>query len=143
MRSHAACNRGIQNCCLALALRGSLPVTNQLRKLLTPKKKTNSLVEQAVFSVSQSLAGEQNPVPGKLFHSSSLPIDCKVSDKVQAKIWANEFIDFGVLLSNPIFENKFKIAIQTVDSSGAPSLCLESASKPRKIFTIDQWGSCF
>ena len=113
------------------------------QEVADPQEKTNSLVEQAVFSVSQSLAGEQNPVPGRLFHSSSLPIDCKVSDKVRAKIWANEFIDFGVLLSNPIFENKFKIAVQTVDSSGAPSLCLESASKPRKIFTIDQWGSCF
>lgn len=111
------------------------------QEVADPQEKTNSLVEQAVFSVSQSLAGEQNPVPGRLFHSSSLPIDCKVSDKVRAKIWANEFIDFGVLLSNPIFENKFKIAVQTVDSSGAPSLCLESASKPRKIFTIDQWGS--
>lgn len=82
-------------------------------------------------------------MPGRIFHSCSLPIDCKVSDRVRAKIWANEYIDFGVLLSNPMFENKFKIAVQTVDSSGAPSLCLESASKPRKIFTIDQWGSCF
>ena len=100
-------------------------------------------MEQSVFCVSQSLAGEQNPVPGRIFHSSSLPIDCRVSDKVRSKIWANEFIDFGVLLSNPIFENKFKIAVQTVDSSGALSLCLESASKPCKIFTIDQWGSCF
>ena len=76
--------------------------------------KTKSLVEQ-MFYVNQSLAGEQNLVPGRIFHSSSLPIDCKVSDKVQAKIWANEFIDFVVLLSNLIFENKFKIAVQTVD----------------------------
>ena len=47
------------------------------------------------------------------------------------------------MLSNTIFENKFKIAVQTVDSRGAPSLCLESASKPRKVFNVDQWGSCF
>ena len=113
------------------------------QEVADPQDKTKSLVEQSVFCVSQSLAGEQNPVPGRIFHSSSLPIDCKVSDKVRAKIWANDFIDFGVLLSNPIFENKFKIAVQTVDSSGAPSLCLEPASKPRKIFTIDQWGSSF
>ena len=108
-----------------------------------PQDKTKSLVEQTVSCVSQSLAGEQDPVPGRIFHSCSLPIDCKVSDKVRAKIWANEYTDFGVLLSNLIFEDKFRIAVQTVDSSGAPSLCLESASKPRKIFTIDQWGSCF
>ena len=62
---------------------------------------------------------------------------------MQTKISANEFTDFGVLLSNPIFENKLKIVVQTVDSSGAPSLYLESASKQCKIFTIDQWSSCF
>ena len=76
-----------------------------------PHDKTKSLVEQIVFCFRQSLAGEQTPVPGIIFHSCSLPIDCKVSDKVRVKICASEYIDFGVLLSNPIFENKFKIAV--------------------------------
>ena len=29
----------------------------------------------------------------------SLPIDAQVSAKLKAKIWANEFVDFGLLLS--------------------------------------------
>ncbi|XP_015749191.1 PREDICTED: uncharacterized protein LOC107328969 [Acropora digitifera] len=37
-----------------------------------PQDKTKSLVEQ-MFCDSQSLEGEQNPVPGRIFHSSSLP----------------------------------------------------------------------
>ena len=91
-------NRGIQNRYLAPALRSNFLVTSQLRKFLIPKKKRiHGWSKQYFLSVSQSLAGEQNPVPGRLFHSSSLPIDCKVSDKVRAKIWALEFIDFGVL----------------------------------------------
>ena len=36
-----------------------------------PQDKTKSLVEQ-MFCDSQSLEGEQNPVPGRIFHSSSL-----------------------------------------------------------------------
>lgn len=104
---------------------------------------TKSLVETAIFNVKQSLAGEPHPLPGKIFNSCSLPIDCRVSGKIRAKIWANEYIDFGVLLSNAILENKFKIAVQMVDTSGAPSLCIESASKTRKLFTIDQWNSYF
>ena len=33
------------------------------------------------------------------FNSMSLPIDAQVSAKLKAKIWANEFVDFGLLLS--------------------------------------------
>ena len=50
------------------------PSHKPAQEVADPQEKTNSLVEQTVFSVSQSLAGEQNHVTGRLFGSSCLPI---------------------------------------------------------------------
>ena len=61
------------------------PSHKPAQEVADPQEKTNLLVEQTVFSVSQSLAGEQTPVLGRLFHSSSLPTDSKVSDKCKPR----------------------------------------------------------
>lgn len=55
------------------------------QEVADPQEKTNSLVEQTVFSVSQSLAGEQNHVTGRLFGSSCLPIVWKVQIKCESR----------------------------------------------------------
>ncbi len=39
--------------------------------------------------------------PGPIFLSTSLPIDSQVSAKLKGKIWNEEFVNFGSLLSNP------------------------------------------
>ena len=36
------------------------------------------------------------------FHSADVPIDAHVNPKIKAKIWAHEFIDFGILLGQVI-----------------------------------------
>ena len=38
---------------------------------------------------------QPNDRPGDIFCSMSLPIDARVTTKLKAKIWANEFINFG------------------------------------------------
>lgn len=50
------------------------------------------------------ISGESNTpsLPGTIFTSPSLPINARVCDKIKSKILGDEFIDFGVLLSNPI-----------------------------------------
>ena len=53
-----------------------------------PQDKTKSLVEQ-MFCDSQSLEGEQNPVPGRIFHSSSLLNWRGVWNKALSDFWCN------------------------------------------------------
>ena len=94
----------------------------------------------------QALSGETSAidlVPSQLFRSCSMPIDARVSDKVRARIWSNEYIDFGTLLTNPLLENKFQISLTNPENGPLPSLCLESISKPKKITSIDLWVGAF
>jgi hypothetical protein len=48
--------------------------------------------------------------PTQEYHSISLPIDCRISIKLKNKIWNDEYIDFGSLLSNPMSDNKFQLS---------------------------------
>ena len=60
-----------------------------------------------------------------------MPVDARVTTKLKAKIWANEFIHFGQLITVTPNEEKFNISINTCkDSPGQPSLCLEPLQKP-------------
>ena len=87
------------------------------------------------------LSGEHlSAMPETLFSSPSLPIDARVSDKVRGKIWNNEFIDFGVLLPNPITEGKFQITISS-GNDNAQTVCLEPVAKTKKILSLDHWLS--
>ena len=53
----------------------------------------------------------------------SLPIDTRVTPKLKAKIWANEFINFGQLITVTPNEEKFNISIDTsTESPGQPTL---------------------
>ena len=67
--------------------------------------------------IHNHLTGELNPpseLPSSLFTSSALPVDMRVSEKIKTNIWANEYIDFGSLLVNPLFENKYRV--QNIES---------------------------
>ena len=67
-----------------------------------------------------------------------------MSDKIQSKIWANEYIDLGNLLqiasSN---QSQYNFVVQTPHSSDRPVISLKPAQKPKRIATIDQWISAF
>ena len=58
-------------------------------------------------------------VPTQVFLSCSLPIDSRVSANLKREIWSDEYIDFGVLLSNPVTD-KYHISLQ----NSAPSFRL-------------------
>ena len=80
----------------------------------------------------------QSPLemPGQLFQSAGLPVDACVSEKLRAKIWSNECIDFGSLLTNPVFKNQYRLTFQGTDSGPVTYLCLETVSKPKKIQSV-------
>jgi len=82
-------------------------------------------------------------VPTQLFSSPSLPIDARVSEKLRAKIWNNEFFDFNVLLSNPGLEDRYQVTILNSDKDKIPSLSLEPVAKAKKQLSIETWLSCF
>ena len=87
---------------------------------------------------------QPNDRPGDIFCSMSLPIDAWVTTKLKAKIWANEFINFGQLITVTPMEEKFNISVNTSkDSPGQPTLCLEPLQKGKNISTIDTWTSAF
>ena len=94
----------------------------------------------SVANAANSLTGVavQAPLemPGQLFQSAGLPVDACVSEKLRAKIWSNEYIDFGSLLTNPVFKNQYRLTFQGTDSGPVTSLCLETVSKPKKIQSV-------
>lgn len=128
---------------------GVLPSANALAEVpfTDPLATSSSLVQDSITAVQKNLTGEtigpRQPIPDQLFVSSNLPLDARVSDKIRAKIWNEEYIDFGTLIANPEIENKYSVTVNNAESGSMLSLCLEPASKPKKITTIDAWSSCF
>ena len=56
--------------------------------------------------------------------------------------WANEFINFGQLITVTPMEEKFNISVNTSqDSPSQPTLCLEPLQMGKNISTIDTWTS--
>lgn len=114
---------------------------------------TDATVQGSVASVSHTLSGESltgvalaqpHDRPRDIFTSMSLPIDARVTAKLKAKIWANEFINFEQLITVTPIEEKFNISVNTSkDSPGQPTLCLEPLQKSKNNSTIDTWTSAF
>ena len=71
-------------------------------------------------------------VPGLCFQSVALPVDARVTDKLHEKIWKDEYIDFGSLLANPVYANRYQLAVQNPESGPFPSLCIEPITKAKK-----------
>ena len=80
--------------------------------------------------------------PGLIFLSTSLPIDSQVLAKLKGKIWNEEFVDFGSLLSNP-GQDKYQLSVLNSDAGIPASFCLEPMSRSKKIMTIDAWQQAF
>ena len=81
--------------------------------------------------------------PPDPFISSSLSLDARVSEKIRAKIWNQEYVDFGSLIVNPIGQSRSQLKVTNAESGQLPSLCLEPAEKPRKTTSIESWLSAF
>ena len=59
-------------------------------------------------------------------------MDARLSENIRAKIWKDEYVDFGSLLANPVLVDQYLITISNSDSGFSPSLRLEPLSKQRK-----------
>ena len=74
----------------------------------------------------------------------AVPLASCISDKIQSKIWANEYIDFGTLLQRShAIDSKYNFVLQALPSADWPDISLEPARKLKRIATIDQWLKAF
>lgn len=112
-------------------------------------------VQGPVSAVLDSLSGElpslplvmsdKNDKPGSTFLSSGVPLGTRVCAKIKAKILANEFIDFGSLLTNPAKDSEsYQLCFNGgKDNSGLSSISVEPKSKNKFIVSIEMWTSAF
>jgi hypothetical protein len=102
----------------------------------------NVVVDPCNLSVSPYMnTFNESNVQTKQTFQPALPLACTVSDEMKAKIWANQYINFGQLL--PEEENFDKPTTITVERNmfNKPQLAFQEHSK--KIKTLDQWITAF
>jgi hypothetical protein len=101
---------------------------------LNGRSETGAQVQGSVASSLEHITGEhvnlevvRPPSSGShvQFNSIIIPIDAQVSLKIKAKIWANEFIEFGSLLNPYVGETRYQLSLAQSESS-VPTLSLLS-----------------
>lgn len=91
--------------------------------------------------ISTLSAGDE---PRQLFTSIGVNLGARVSSKTKAKIWAHEYIDFGVLLSVAPPRERYALSLTSSGGvSGQPQLTLEPYQTPKKVTSIQQWLTAF
>ena len=105
------------------------------------------IVEEALQSVHSAVAGEPSSysaMPSQPYESIHLPLDSRITTKLKNKIWNDEYIAFGSLLSNPgAVDTKFQLSVMTSNDGLHPSLSFEPVHKPQKVAHIATWMSAF
>ena len=79
--------------------------------------------------------------PEETFSSVTFDLESRILDRVKAKIWVNEYVDFGSLLTVSPDESKYRISV--TDDRDHPSLCLEHVKAKWRSLTTDQWLTAF
>ena len=79
------------------------------------------------------------------FLSSAIPLRNRVSEKVQNQIWANEYVDFSLLLHSSIsnsVDERYTLKVEA-NKGGTPSLVLAPNTKRQTVQSVDQWMFAF
>ena len=95
-------------------------------------------VRGSVASVVNALSGE--PLTGVALaqpRDRSLPIDARVTAKLKAKKWANEFISIGHLITVTSIGDKFNLSINTSKHSwGQHTFCQKPLQKAKPLVPL-------
>ena len=62
---------------------------------------------------------------------------------LKAKIWANEYFDFALLLSAGSGDTRYHLSVSSQSGSSLPTLSLEPTQKSKLITSIETWTSAF
>ena len=82
--------------------------------------------------------------PHALFTSIAISLGSRVSAKIKAKIWQNEYVDFGALLASGPPNEKLSLSLTRGNSiPSQPLLTLEPIQSSKKVQTISQWVTAF
>ena len=111
-------------------------VSEQLAEITTP---TSGTEERGTSGASRNVDHSDKLV----FSSLALELGGGVTDKIKAKIWANEYVDLGLLLAATPGPDRYSISIDTSSPSSGAQLTLEPCKPPKKILNINQWLSAF
>ena len=111
-------------------------------------EKTSPILNTSVNCIDTTLeidnTAETRDRPEILHHQIAVPLASRISDKIQSKIWANEYVDFGVLLQRTLpSDQKYNVVVNTSTTADRPVIGLEPTQKTKRIATIDQWISAF
>ena len=80
---------------------------------------------------------------GKPFQTVAIHLESRAPDKLKAKIWGNEYLDFGLLLLTNHEDPKYAVSVSSEQDLGHAKLCLEPVRKPKRIAAFNQWSTAF
>ena len=76
--------------------------------------------------------GLDSQAPKQIFSSGAVSLSGRGSSKVKAKIWSNEYLDFGTLLAFSPNNQKYSVSIASSDGETTrPQLTLETSQPDR------------
>lgn len=115
---------------------GPMPGTTLQTQAAGPSSSSQiaaAVVNTSLAITQASLAGIPT-TPEHMFTSPSLANDSRVSEKIQGKIWKNEYIDFCILLNNPVSEDCYQVTVKSAEGTpAAPAICLEPIAKSKRV----------
>ena len=94
------------------------------------------------LSAGMSISNSTDKPSEVNFTSVAIDLEARVSAKLKAKIWANEYVDFGALLSSFPDDEKFVLSFNNNEGK-SPSLCLEPPKPKPKFLSSGQWQTAF
>ena len=90
----------------------------QSTSAVQPTNVVEAAVHDDVSQIASGSGGEVLP-QSPLFHSMAVPLGSRISAKIKAKIWAEEFVDCGSLLDPSPNPDKYALPF-TAPSRGSP-----------------------
>lgn len=86
---------------------------------------------------------DTNNRPQQVHKLISVPLASRVSEKIQAKIWANEYVELSSLCVSIPSDPKYNFTVNTSAKSNQPVFSLEPVQNSKRLNSIDQWTSAF
>lgn len=127
-------------------MQATLPSRRSTEQDIAVKQRETSAIvtSNAGTEGLQPIIENSDPKPTQAFTSLAVSLASRVSAKLKAKIWANEYVHFGSLLfSSPQNEGKYSLSMTASGSSNHPQVTLEPCHPTKRIHNIQQWVSAF
>ena len=103
---------------------------------------SSAAIQGEITALTQGTLPQSSP--RQPFSSIAIALGSRVNPKIKAKIWGNEYVDFGSLLSLSPNTDRYSLSLApSSTSSTQPQLTLEPSQPPKKIHNLTQWLSAF